>query len=166
MRGKFFELSEKMMRLHLLRRIQMQKAAPEGLHFGQFPLLEYIVENGPCTQREMAEKTGVTPASVAISTKRLARVGLIEKQAAKEDLRCNKVFATERGRTLMESCRGEFDACDTKMFSGVREEDLETFGAVLDKLIENLSEGFADASMPALCACIAREKNSVKEGEG
>ena len=60
------ELAAKLQKIHLLRRIFVQKSQPDiELYFGQLPILEYVRQNDGCTQIEIAEKLCVTPASIS-----------------------------------------------------------------------------------------------------
>ena len=82
----------------VLRRVCLQKAASDsGLYFGQLPILQFIHEHPGCTQREIADKIGVTSASVALSTKRMQKSGLLTKEIDSQDLRCNRLELTETG---------------------------------------------------------------------
>lgn len=126
--------------LHLLRRVDLHRATQAlDLYSGQFPLLQYIHHHQGCTQQELAEGMMVTPASVALSTKRLQKAGLIEKKADQENLRCNRLALTEKGTRLAQQCLEIFDDYDRKLFSGFREEELEQLTSYLDRLYRNVT---------------------------
>ena len=64
------ELAAKLKKIHLLRRIWIQKGQTDAeLYFGQLPILEYIHDHPFWTQAEIAEHLCVTPASISTSTK-------------------------------------------------------------------------------------------------
>lgn len=140
MSHKLYEISGRLTSLHLLKRISMQKEMTEmGLYFGQLPILEYIKRNENCTQREIADKLAVTAASIALSTKRLQKAGLIKKAADKNNLRCNRLCITERGLELAENGRKMFDAFDVKMYQGFSEKELDELYNYLDRIIINIT---------------------------
>ena len=86
---------EKMM---ALRRARMRRVLlRRGLHLGQPEMLSYISAHPGCSQKQMADSAGVTPASIAASFKRMESAGLIRRRADTADTRCNRVYITERG---------------------------------------------------------------------
>ncbi len=140
--AQFREIVGRLIKLNLLRRIELNKAATdEGLYFGQLPIMEYIIRNEGCTQKEIADKLGVTPASIAISTKRMQKAGLVDKLADESDLRCNRLSATDNGIELARICRAQADDLDKRMFEGFSDQELATTKDNLDRMIENISDG-------------------------
>ncbi|MBR7143179.1 MAG: MarR family transcriptional regulator [Clostridia bacterium] len=138
------EINLRLIQMGLLRRICLKKAGyPEGLYAGQQHTLEYIRRHEGCTQTEVAEALRVSAASVALSTKRLQKTGLIRKETNEENLRCNRLYLTEKGNGLMECGRLAFDRTDAKMMEGFTQEQMQTLAELLDKMIENLSDGQA-----------------------
>jgi DNA-binding MarR family transcriptional regulator len=110
------------------------------LYFGQLPIIEYIIRNEGCTQKEIADKLGVTPPSIAISTKRMQKAGLIEKRTDENNLRRNCLSATKNGMELAKRCRERVDDLDKRMFRGFSEKELNIFRNSLDRMIENISD--------------------------
>ncbi len=142
MSAAYFETIGKMEKLHILRRIILQKATADiGLYLGQLPVLEHVRANNGCTQAELAEKMFVSPASIALSTKRMEKEGLLEKHVDENNLRRNQLTITEKGRKLSTECRKIFDEVDAKMFSGFTDEELEQFMKFLDKMLSNITGG-------------------------
>lgn len=141
------EIGCRLMFLLLLRRNRLQRSANPGLHPGQLPIVEALLCRPGCTQQELADELRVTPASVALSTKRLEKAGLVEKRADENDRRRNRLYATEEGRQLAASRRRCFDELDAAMLHGLTSEELCTLRALLDRLIENLGAS-ADDGLP------------------
>ncbi|NLV37093.1 MAG: MarR family transcriptional regulator [Clostridiaceae bacterium] len=136
------EIVGKLVKLNLLRRIELNKTATdEGLYFGQLPIIEYIINNEGCTQKEIADRLGVTPASIAISTKRMQKAGLIEKRTDENNLRCNRLSATNNGIELARTCRERANDLDKRMFKGFSEQELDAIRNSIDRMIENISDG-------------------------
>lgn len=134
------ELATKLKKIHLLRRIWIQKAQPDpDLYFGQLPILEYIRNNPGCTQAEIAERLCVTPASISTSTKRLQKAGLLTKTTDPDNLRCNRLSITEDGIIRCENNRRMVERIHDRMFRDIPEEELQAFGATLNKVQQNLA---------------------------
>ncbi len=161
------EIVRRFIKLNLLRRIELNKAAAdEGLYFGQLPIVEYIIRNEGCTQKEIADKLGVTPASIAISTKRMQKAGLIEKLTDESDLRRNRLSATGNGIELARICRAQADDLDKRMFEGFSQQELVMMKDNLDRMIGNISDesdiGVDMYSITALKNKIGRRNNRHK----
>mgnify|MGYP003506704792 CR=1 FL=1 len=55
----------------LIHRHRITKSAQQaGLYYGQPMILEYIMNNNLCTQKDLAKSLHISPASVATSIKR------------------------------------------------------------------------------------------------
>lgn len=154
MKIKLKELMGRFYKLEILRRAGIQEATADiGLYFGQLPILEYLIEHDQCTQKEIADQIQVTPASVAISTKRMQKAGLLEKTVAEDNLRCNRLTVTLKGRELSQRYRSKFDEMDHKMFIGFTEGELAQLSGYLDRLIMNISnEAQNEISLYAIAA--------------
>ena len=134
------EIISMLTKLAVLRRIDIQKyLLKQGLYMGQLPVLEYVIHNEGCGQKELSKALSVSPASIAQSTKRMQRAGLLDKEADENNLRCNRIRSTPRGRAVAQRCRSAFNRLDDKMFRGFEPEELEEFAGFLDRLIYNVS---------------------------
>ncbi len=135
-----YQLGIRLDKVSLLRKVQVNYSSrKQGISLGQFPILDYILDHPGCTQKEIAGWLQVSPASIALSTKRLQKMGLIRKAADEENLRCNKLTATELGIQRRNQFREQMDACDEKMFRGFSEEEKEQLMQMLDRLIQNIA---------------------------
>lgn len=127
-------------RLELVRKIVLRKALKgEGLHYKQRPILEYIINNDGCTQSELAEALRVTPASIATSTKRMQNAGLVTKHTDKNDLRCNRLCATQKGREIATRCREKYWLVTDTLFEGFTADEVSQLQSMLCRLIKNIS---------------------------
>ncbi len=134
------EIIARLMLLNLLRcRRLREKTAGGGLYDGQLPVLECLIACPGSTQIQLAERLVVTPASIAQSTKRLQRAGLIEKRVDESNLRCNRLYATESGVAVAKSYRQEFDLLDAETLSGLTAQDKKTLADLLERMIANLN---------------------------
>ena len=153
------ELATKMKKIHLLRRIWIQKTQPYiELYFGQLPILEYIRKNPGCTQAEIAEHLCVTPASISTSTKRLQKSGLLTKTTDPDNLRCNRLSVTDEGAVRCENNRKMIDRIHSLMFKDIAEEELQAFSATLNKIQQNLApDSDPDSVTPMDIAALIQE---------
>lgn len=136
------KLSWMMDNLFMLRRTLLTKTMLNtGLYFGQLPVLMYISNNEGCTQKEIADWMKVSPASIALSTKRLQKAGLIEKTVDKENLRRNMLSITAEGRETAFRCRENQIKFDQNMFGCLSDDEAVELSRLVDKLINNLTDG-------------------------
>jgi len=141
MHNKFFGVIGRLEKLSILRRIEANKISADAeLYLGQLPILEYIIQHDGCTQKEIADIMCVSPASIATSTKRLQKAGLIKKTIDEDNLRKNMLSVTGRGVELSRKCRKNFDEFNEKLFSNFTDDELLSVNELLDRLISNISD--------------------------
>jgi DNA-binding MarR family transcriptional regulator len=83
-------------------------------------VLHLLVFEGPQLSGSLAQALGVTPSTVTGLCDRLLERGLVRREEDSTDRRCTRVFATDKGHTLV-----------TEHFSSTREQ--------LRRILENLS---------------------------
>ena len=110
-----------------------------GVHRSQHILLMNIARQGEnISQKQLSKRLEISEAAVAVSLRRLAASGLIEKKSAEKDCRYNEVSITERGRRIVEESERLFSELDCAMCEGIGEEELEIFIRCLQRMRENL----------------------------
>lgn len=125
---------------HMFRKLYFRnKRKQHGLYDGQFPILNYIRKNPDCTQIEIAQALYISPASVAISTKRLQKSGLINKTVDESSLRSNRISLTEKGAEIIGAVFEEATSIDQNMFKGFSDSELETLTEYLERVAYNLA---------------------------
>ena len=111
-----------------------------GLFWGQPPILHEISEREGCTQIELAEALGVSAPSIAASTKRLEKSGLIRKETDDSNLRRNKIYLTESGRAAFRATTADIDRLNLKIFSRLQPEDCAAFPRLIEAVTAVLTE--------------------------
>ncbi len=121
--------------IHFLRRLFVRRLSEDSpLHFSQVAIMHIIKQNENCTQADVAEKLGVTPASVATSTKRLQRDGFIRKTVDPDNLRCKRLSLTDKGRDSICRDAKAFDDLDSRIFAEFTEEEKEQLADYLGRI--------------------------------
>lgn len=139
-KNHFQKLNHSMTKIDLLRRRQLhQMFAGIEIHPRQFPILEYITQHPGCTQVEISEDIGHTPAAITLATQRLQKGEFIKKEADTSNLRRNSLNVTDKGRECLNKAYDAFKNLDNKEFSGFTSEELALFQSFLDRLIKNIS---------------------------
>ena len=135
------EVMRRLEKIALLRRIQGQQAHREmGLYQGQLPVLDYIRKNPDCNQVDIAKRLHVTPATIAISTKRMEKAGLLTKRVDEDNLRCKRLVITELGESKCDEAFEQFGRSNEELFKGFAEEELIQLQGYMDRMLRNLAE--------------------------
>ena len=152
--------------LTLLKKISVAKMCSDvGLYFGQPPIIEYILYHDGCTQKNIAEYFNVTPASIALSTKRLQKSGYIEKKTDEHNLRCNSLHVTNQGKAVSGKWRELLDEYMQNLFAGFTQEELESFCSFLRRMNENTAEGKSISSHKDFLDLMNEAKLTEKNSE-
>lgn len=125
-------------RLELLMVYRLQRQDQKLIPPAQMRMLEFISENGGCTQAEVAAKMRVSPASVAQSIKRMEAAGCITRDEAAGNRRANSLSITETGVKAASECRLVFDRLEERMFTGFTDDEREQTLEYMARLIANL----------------------------
>ncbi len=127
--------------IHLSRQhFQLSQAHLEetGIGSGQIPVLLELERRGELSQRELAERTRVTPATMSGTLKRMERAGLITRTADENDARVSKVRLTDEGHAQCENAHRGFDMACEQMLSVLDEDALSTLDMLLTLIQDSL----------------------------
>lgn len=130
-------------RLH--KRIVEREINQLGLHGSQHHLLMHLANYETVTQKELASQLKVSPASVAVSIKKLESEGYITKEMDREDNRFNKITITEKGKNMVEKSRQVVVKIDEAAFEGFSEQEVGWLSSMVERIyqnLENIPEGF------------------------
>ena len=109
-----------------------------GIGGGQIPVLMELHKHGELNQRELAERTRVTPATMSGTLKRMEKAGFITRTADENDARISRVRLTDEGRLQCENARLGFDTACHQLLAGLNAEDLTQLRSLLTRIQENL----------------------------
>ena len=144
-------LSEKFIRINILRGLMVHKVLKgKELCKGQYPILEVICSNEGCTQKYLADQLMVSPASIALSVKRLIKAGIIRKDVDECNQRCNRVYSTEKGREIRAEACKLYQEIDRRTFEGFSEEEKKQMDLLFTRILENLQSEDSGVSLFAL----------------
>ena len=140
---EYWDLMRRFLHIAKLRRVlagkRLGKVDP---YAGQWmPVLGYVMDHDGCSQAELAAFLRVTPASVALSTKRMQKAGYLEKEVDEWNLRRNNLHVTEAGQKLAATCRDVFYEMDKEAFQGFEPEELTALAGYLDRIYANMGGG-------------------------
>ena len=141
MQKQLQELTNSLVKLFTAhRKCVLQQSQACGLYVGQPQVLEYIRSHPGCTQNEIANALGVSPASIAFSTKRLQASGILMKQVNNLDMRRNRLYVTTDGIEALDKFENKFSELNERIFEGFSEEELKQLDNFSTRVTENLEK--------------------------
>ena len=111
-----------------------------GLFNGQPPMLFHIAENPGLTQKELAAMMNITPASVAISIKRMEAEQLVVRTPDPHDARMLHLTLTDRGMELDRECRKARDIIIATLYEDCSQEELEQMHRLFTHMMRKLDK--------------------------
>ena len=126
-----------------------------GIGSGQVPVLLELERHGELSQRELAERTRVTPATMSGTLKRMEKAGLITRTADENDARISRVQLTQAGHAQCDNAHRGFDMACEQLLSTLDDADIEALGSLLGRI--------EDALPPA--SCTRRSPSSPSDGD-
>ncbi len=132
-------------RLH--HRLLHARLGALGLFRGQPPILHLLREQDGCSQREIAERFHLQPATVTDTLQRMEKAGLLHRRPDLADLRVSRVYLTDKGReTILEADR-VLAATAEECFAGFTPEERASLLRLLKQMQQNLMP-IADSRCP------------------
>lgn len=134
------ELVETYMNVGRLHRTVLERQLNRtGVYRSQHQLLMYIADNPNASQKEIAQLNRVSPATVAVSLKKLENGGYIRRVVDEHDNRYNKICITEKGRAVVENSVRWFQKVERTIFDGFSSEEMAAMQGFLNRMQQNLS---------------------------
>ncbi|WP_242854439.1 MarR family winged helix-turn-helix transcriptional regulator [Oxobacter pfennigii] len=124
-------------RIHRKRR--HEEFIKVGLTEGQPKILDFLLQNDGCIQRELAESCHIEPATVTSILASMEKAELIRREADPKDRRVLRVFLTDKGRDSQKKVEKLFDALDEECFAGFSEEEKRQAINILSRLHNNMT---------------------------
>jgi DNA-binding MarR family transcriptional regulator len=109
----------------------------DGLSPAQFQLLRTVGQSPGVTQAALGEHRGVTPGGVSQLVTKLEAIALVRRDA---EGAANRLWLTDRGRSLVERLTPEQDAFVARRFAGLEPEQLEGLRHLATLALEQLPE--------------------------
>ena len=101
-------------------------------------VLGYLVQNPGAIQRDIAQTTRTSPASVSSLLQGLERRGLVERRAEGGDVRSKRVYATSAGIELIAGFDTAMAAAEETILAPLDQAERATLHALLTKITAEL----------------------------
>ena len=117
---------------------ELTKKLPQaGLLPGQPKILEFLLANDGCSQKEISEGCILDKSTVTSLLKRMEAAKLISKQPAITDQRSSIIYLTAEGRQKALWVQQELMDIDEAEFADITAKERQQFLQTLEKIIEN-----------------------------
>ena len=156
---------------HAHRRRVSEEQSGRGLRDLGAPMVLFTLfhegqrQDARLSQRELARKLRVSPATVAVSLKTLERDGYVERSVDEKDQRRNLVSLTPKGRKAVELCGESFCAVDEQMLEGFSPQEKAQLNDFFLRMLANLGVKAEDVPPPPPRPGRRREHPFGKEDE-
>ncbi|WP_297630815.1 MarR family transcriptional regulator [uncultured Clostridium sp.] len=110
----------------------------EGLYPGQPQLLFTLYKANGVSQREIADKLKIKPATITVMIKRLEKSGFLFKEFDKKDRRVSRIFLSEKGFQTCERLKIVFRKLDKICLENFTDKEIETLNNLILKVKTNL----------------------------
>ncbi len=107
--------------------------------FNGHPVMLFVIRQNPgLTQKQLAEKLEIAPASAAISLRRMEEAGLVRRTPDERDHRAVHLYLTPAGIEMDNRCvQGKAFSTEI-LFRDFSSEELETLSGFLGRMKQNL----------------------------
>ncbi len=124
------------------KKVSFSRFADLGLSQGQPKVIEILLYNDGCTQKELAESCGIRPATMSCLLKKMEGDGLVrrEPETLRSGVHITHVYLTESGRKLAERILECTDEVEKECFEGFTDEEKAVFLSQLDRIYCNLKK--------------------------
>jgi len=126
--------------MKLIHQRTYQKSYQQKMCPGQPKLLALIKANEGVTQKELAERNFVKPASITEMLNKLEANQYVYRIPDESDKRIMRVYLTKEGRNLANRSERFIKGLTLKLFDGFTEDELRIFVKLTDKMRNNLQE--------------------------
>ena len=109
-----------------------------GLYPGQPPMLLALSREDGQSQKELASKLNIKPATITMMLKRMERAKLVERRQDSLDQRISRVYITEQGKEAWKKVHEVMKIIDKECFSNFTEEEQVLLRRLLMQMRDNL----------------------------
>ena len=108
------------------------------LNPSQAGILFILNSHGRLSQRQLAQKIGITPPSMTVTLRKLEELGFIHKEPDEKDQRIIRIRLSEAGKECIEKLKSIMDEMEEILYQGFSVEEKLLFRRLLLAMRENL----------------------------
>lgn len=135
-----YHILMQVMKLHFHRTFALLDKI--GIYPGQPPVLFSLLSRDGQSQKELAEKIKIQPATMTVMLKRMEKANIVERKVDSNDQRVVRVYLTEEGRRISEEAKKIVETIGEECFTDFTEDEEEILKKLLLKMKDNLTKTF------------------------
>ncbi len=124
--------------MHRLHNALHSRLLQIGLYRGQPPVLHFLCAQGPMSQKDLADRLSLSPATMTVTLKRMEKAGLIAREADPTDQRVQLVSPTDKGRAMNERAAAVMEEIRQTCLLGISDEEKAQLAKLLQRIGDNL----------------------------
>ena len=124
--------------MHLSRYHAVLRMEDMELNPSQAGILFILNSHGRLSQRQLAQKIGITPPSMTVTVRKLEELGFIHKEPDEKDQRIIRIRLSEAGKECIEKLKSIMDEVEEILYQGFSVEEKLLFRRLLLAMRENL----------------------------
>ena len=124
--------------MHLSRYHAVLRMEDMELNPSQAGILFILNSHGRLSQRQLAQKIGITPPSMTVTLRKLEELGFIHKEPDEKDQRVIRICLSEAGKECIEKLKAIMEEMEKILFRGFSMEERLLFRRLLLAMRENL----------------------------
>ncbi|AWZ47943.1 MarR family transcriptional regulator [Clostridiaceae bacterium 14S0207] len=135
-KDSMYHIFFQVVRLHFVHmHSSLEKA---GVHPGQPPILFCLIHKDGQSQKELADKIKVKPATMTVTLNRMEKNNLIYRKPDEKDQRTTRVHITEKGKRICNEVKIIMEDLEKDCLKGFTEEEKISLCNLLHKIKDNL----------------------------
>lgn len=124
--------------VHLSKYQALKRMEEFGLKPSQAGILFALSCNGKLSQRELAEKIGITPPSMTVALRKVEDMGYIMKEPDEKDQRIIRIILTEKGRNCIGKIKEIIEEMEIVLYENISREEQLLLRRLLLQMRQNL----------------------------
>ncbi|MXP77377.1 MarR family transcriptional regulator [Lachnospiraceae bacterium WCA-9-b2] len=124
--------------MHLSRYQAVRRMEDMELNPSQAGILFILNNQGRLSQRQLAEKIGITPPSMTVTLRKLEERGFITKEPDERDQRILRICLSEAGKECIEKIKSIMKDMEEILYRGFSVEERLLFQRLLLEMRENM----------------------------
>lgn len=113
-----------------------QKLQPQGISLQEFRIVGLLLGDDKTTQKELAEKLSVRPATLSVAISKLEARGVVERLPSASDARVNLLRLTKQGNHA--EALEILSSLEQQITAGIDAQELKVADKVLARVLDNL----------------------------
>ena len=126
------------MRLHFIRSHSLLEKT--GLYPGQPPLLFSLYKENGQSQKDLADKLKIKPATMAVMIKRMEKTKTIRREQDEVDKRISRIYLTDLGVSICKDLSKIHEQIEEECFKGFSIEEKILMRRLMMQIRDNLQE--------------------------